>query len=536
MSEFLSGEWLAQLDAAARAGAPCSISAPFTVEQVVVDIPGRGEVRYRLRFDREGMRVSGEITTIPDLTLIADYATAVALSRGALNAQHALAQGRLRLRGHVDALVRNADALSRAADSFGSVRAQTTYRSVASLAVTTIDAFGARAKAFLDEHAEPKADDAFEWGKGPDRIGLLEEKSPAEERRELDAAKQWRARMFDAGFSWITGPVEYGGRGLTSAHDRVYRELESEYRVPSQSPFAIGLGMVAPTILAHAIEEVKHRYLQRLWRGDIVGCQLFSEPVAGSDIAGIQTRAVRDGEEWRLSGQKVWTSGAQYSDIGEIITRTDPDKPKHKGLTMFLVDMHAPGVEVRPLRQMTGGASFNEVFFDEVRVPDSHRLGDIDEGWTVALTTLMNERASIGGGGVGASGAGTSRLIETVRRLGMAADPLVRDRIANLVMHSSVAKYNNLRAMAKIRAGQLPGPEMSIAKLSLTSNMRRTAELASEVLGPRLVADTGEWGTFSWAEYVLGVPGIRIAGGTDEVMRNIIGERVLGLPKEPQAR
>jgi acyl-CoA dehydrogenase len=245
---------------------------------------------------------------------------------------------------------------------------------------------------------------------------------------------------------------------------------------------------------------------------------------------------VRDGDEWILTGQKVWTSGAHYSDIGEIITRTAPDKPKHKGLTMFLIDMHAPGIEIRPLRQMTGGASFNEVFLTEVRVPDSHRLGDVDEGWTVALTTLMNERASIGGGGVGGASTGTSRLIETARRMGVADDPLIRQRLAGVYAHSTVARYNNLRAMAKIRAGQLPGPEMSIAKLSLTTNMRRTAELIGEILGPSLVADDGEWGRYAWAEYVLGLPGLRIAGGTDEVMRNILGERVLGLPKEPPAR
>jgi alkylation response protein AidB-like acyl-CoA dehydrogenase len=195
--------------------------------------------------------------------------------------------------------------------------------------------------------------------------------------------------------------------------------------------------------------------------------------------------------------------------------------------------MHAPGVEVRPLRQMTGGASFNEVFLNEVRVHDTHRLGDVDEGWTVALTTLMNERASIGGGGLGSGSTGTSRLIETARRLGIADDPVIRQRIANVFVHSTVARYNNLRAMAKMKAGRPPGPEMSIAKLSLTQNMKRTADLIGELLGPRLVADSGEWGTYAWSEFVLGVPGVRIAGGTDEVMRNILGERVLGLPKEP---
>ena len=216
--------------------------------------------------------------------------------------------------------------------------------------------------------------------------------------------------------------------------------------------------MVAPTILAHAIPEVRERYLRSMYRGDIVGCQLFSEPVAGSDLAGIQTRAERDGDEWIVTGQKVWTSGAQFSDIGEIITRTNTEKPKHKGLTMLLVDMHAPGVEVRPLRQMTGGATFNEVFFNEVRVPDSHRLGDVDEGWTVALTTLMNERAAIGGGGAGVGTMNFTRFVELAQHLGVDKDPLIRQGLADVYIRTNVAKYTNLRGMAKIRAGQLPGP------------------------------------------------------------------------------
>jgi len=230
----------------------------------------------------------------------------------------------------------------------------------------------------------------------------------------------------------------------------------------------------------------------------------------------------------------VWTSGAQYSDIGEIIMRTDPDAPKHKGLTGFVVDMHAPGVDVRPLRQMTGGASFNEVFFADVRVPDDHRLGDVNEGWTVALTTLMNERAAIGGGGGGAGIVGTQRLMELARKMGRDKDPLVRQALAEIYANGAIARYTNLRAMAKIKAGQLPGPEMSMGKLSLTNNLRRISNFVSLVLGPRLVADTGEWGTFAWAEFVLGQPGMSIAGGTDEILKNIVGERVLGLPKEPR--
>jgi acyl-CoA dehydrogenase len=398
----------------------------------------------------------------------------------------------------------------------------------------SLEDFTTEAKAFLDANASARSEEKFVWGEGSDAVGVLDEKTPEEERAELAAAKEWKAKEFDAGFGWITGPEEYGGRALPAGHERTYRGIASNYRIPSQSAFGIGLGMVAPTILAHAIPEVRERYLRSMYRGDVVGCQLFSEPVAGSDLAGIQTKAERDGDEWVVTGQKVWTSGAQFSDIGEIITRTSPDKPKHKGLTMLLVDMHQPGVEVRPLRQMTGGATFNEVFFDEVRVPDSHRLGDVDEGWTVALTTLMNERAAIGGGGAGVGTMNFTRFVELAHHFGVSNDPMIRQGLADVYIRTSVAKYTNLRAMAKIRAGQLPGPEMSIGKLTLTQNMSRIATLLGEMLGPRMVADSGEWGTYAWHEFVLGVPGMRVAGGTDEIMRNIVGERVLGLPKEPR--
>ncbi|MCU1358686.1 MAG: acyl-CoA dehydrogenase, partial [Acidimicrobiales bacterium] len=307
------------------------------------------------------------------------------------------------------------------------------------------------------------------------------------------------------------------------------------YAVPDQGFFGIGFGMVAPTMLAHGQPEVT-AYLDRMYSGELVGCQLFSEPGAGSDLAGLQTKAERDGDEWVVTGQKVWTSGAHYSDIGEIICRTDPDLPKHKGLTGFVVDMHAPGVTVRPLRQMTGGASFNEVFFDEVRVPDSHRLGDVNMGWTVALTTLMNERASIGGGGGGGGGLGlasATRLIEMMRHFDVSDHPVLRDELARLYTGYQVAKFTNMRAADKLKAGGLPGPELSIGKLALTDNLTKTAEFVAKVLGPRVQADTGEWGTWAWSTFICGTPGMRIAGGSDETLRNIISERVLGMPKEP---
>ncbi|MGA2520908.1 MAG: acyl-CoA dehydrogenase family protein [Acidimicrobiales bacterium] len=398
--------------------------------------------------------------------------------------------------------------------------------------------FERAAVAFLEANAERRVVVEQAWGEGSDDVSLLPERTREEEAAELEAAQTWARTRFDAGFGWITGPTEYGGQGLTRDHARAYDAVESGFEIPPMSVFGIGLGMVAPTILAHATDEVKGRYLRALWRGDIVGCQLFSEPGAGSDLAGLQTRAVRDGDEWLVTGQKVWTSGAHLSDIGEIICRTDPDLPKHKGLTGFVVDMRAPGVDIRPLRQMTGGASFNEVFFTDVRVPDSHRLGDVNGGWGVALTTLMNERAAIGGGSMSGGGGnmGTNRLIELVRHQGKAADPLVRQQLAEIIIHGRVASYTNLRAMARVAAGQAPGPEMSLAKMSLTANMRRMTDLVSSVLGPKLVADGGEWGTYAWSQAILGLPGMRIAGGTDEVLRNIVGERVLGLPKEPAVK
>ncbi len=399
----------------------------------------------------------------------------------------------------------------------------------------SVDEFRDECQAFLDANAEPRrTTQEFAWGEGDDDVALFEEVDADEERRQLAAAQAWRAARYDAGLGWITGPVEYGGRQLTRDHERAYTGLEAKYQVPDQGFFGIGLGMVAPTILAHATPEVRDAYLAKLYRGDLVACQLFSEPGAGSDLAGLQSRAVRDGDEWLVTGQKVWTSGAQYSDIGEVICRTDPDAPKHKGLTGFVVDMKAPGVEVRPLRQMTGGASFNEVFFTDVRVPDSHRLGDVNAGWSVALTTLMNERASIGGGGgLGMGVADVTRLAEMLRQVGLDRDAVRRDELMRLYSGFQVAKFTNQRALAKIAAGQLPGPEMSIAKLTLTQNLTAVSEFVCGALGARITADSGQWGTFSWSRFVLGTPGMRIAGGSDEVMRNIVAERVLGLPKEP---
>jgi len=396
-----------------------------------------------------------------------------------------------------------------------------------------LNEFTQRATKFLDANLPRKeAARAFVWGEGSDNMSMFEEKSREAEQEMVETAKAWRTKKFDAGFGWITGPTQFGGADLTAAHERAYAAVEANYKVPSQSIFTIGLGMVAPTLLAHGTDAAKEKFLKAMWRADIVGCQLFSEPGAGSDLASLQTKAERDGDEWIITGQKVWTSGAHYSDLGEIICRTDASLPKHKGMTAFLVDMKAPGVEIRPLRQMTGGASFNEVFFNEVRVPDWYRLGAENEGWGVALTTLMNERAAIGTGSGGGEVSMMTRITAMVRHFGLQDDALVRDMLANLYINYRVASLTNKRATDKMKAGQTPGPEMSTSKMALVNNQKLLNDFLCHVLGAKLQADTGEWGTYAWNQLLLGAPGMRIAGGSDEVMRNIVGERVLGLPKD----
>jgi alkylation response protein AidB-like acyl-CoA dehydrogenase len=398
--------------------------------------------------------------------------------------------------------------------------------------VVSLAAFREEATSFLEANAAPRRHDEFEWGAGSDEVGLFVERTPAETAAELAGAQAWKVKEFDAGLAWPSGPAAFGGRELPAEYGRAYTEIKATFETPSEAPLAIGLGMVAPTILAHGTDEVKRRYLRAMHRGEVVGCQLFSEPSAGSDLASVAMRAERDGEEWVLNGQKVWTSEAQHSHIGEALCRTDPSVPRHKGLTAFVVEMTTPGVEVRPLRQMTGSSTFNEVFFTDVRVPDSHRLGDVNGGWSVALTTLMNERAFVGSGSTFQSLV--DRVVELARTRGMTSDPRIRQALADLQVNVTVAGWNSARGMEKVRAGQPPGPEMSTSKLSLTANCRRLADVLTSVLGPALVADTGAWGTYAWRQLVLEVPGMRLAGGTDEVMRNIVAERVLGLPKEPR--
>jgi alkylation response protein AidB-like acyl-CoA dehydrogenase len=376
-------------------------------------------------------------------------------------------------------------------------------------------------RAWLDENA-PKV--------APNRDASDERRvgSPA----YLARAKQWQSLKFDAGFAKVTWEPEYGGRGGTPMQQVIFNQEEAHHPVPGEA-FVIGLGMIAPTIRAVGTDAQKARYLMKLLRGEEVWCQLFSEPGAGSDVASLSTTAVRDGEEWVVNGQKVWTSGAQYSDFGEIVCRTDPDAEKHRGITAFIVDMHEPGVTIKPLKQMNGGATFNEVFFDDVRVPHDHVLGDVDQGWSVAITTLMNERVAIGsGGGGGGQRASVNDLIELARGRGRSGDAIVRQRLADLYIRSRIQRFLGMRSLTAASQGRMPGPEGSIGKLAGARLTTSLGDMAVALVGAGATARADH--DYRWHEPMLVAPAAHIAGGSDEVMRNIIGERVLGLPGEPR--
>jgi alkylation response protein AidB-like acyl-CoA dehydrogenase len=394
-------------------------------------------------------------------------------------------------------------------------------------------AFAADAVAFLTEHATRRGAQTVEWGVGEEQLALFHESTGEQELAEAEAARRWQRARWDAGFGWITGPVEHGGRGLPDSYDRLYRMIEGAFDVVDMSPLRIGLGTVCSAIRCHGTEQQIGEYAAALMRGDTIACQLFSEPEAGSDLAGVRTRGTRVEGGWRLDGQKVWTSNAQFADIGLALVRTDPDAPKHRGLTMFLVPMRSPGVLVRPLRQLTGGASFCEVFLDDVVVPDSLRIGEVGAGWVVASDTLAHERRATGDRSHEIVARATELLWILATRTGRDGDPLVRDSWARLYANVRAARFQQQRMQATPE-DVLTGAERAVDKLLLVDNLRAIGALALDLLGPRFVADTGEWGTFNWNRWLMGSLGYRIAGGTDEVLRNLLAERILGLPREPK--
>ncbi|HYW91546.1 MAG TPA: acyl-CoA dehydrogenase [Gammaproteobacteria bacterium] len=377
--------------------------------------------------------------------------------------------------------------------------------------------FRAEARAWIDENA-PR-----DW-----------RERMRETARPLELAKEWQARKYDAGWACLHWPKEYGGRGASPIERVIWNQEEGELRQLS-AVFTVGHGMCGPTMMGYATEEQKKRYLPPLARGDEIWCQLFSEPAAGSDLAGIRTRARRDGDEWVINGQKIWTSGAHVSDYAILVTRSDPTVPKHKGLTFFFIDMHAPGVEVRPIKQVSGGSEFNEVFFTDLRVPDSQRLGAVGDGWKVALTTLMHERVSVGG----AFPTDFDEMLELAGRLELEdgpaiRNPAVRERLADWYVKASGLKYTGYRAISALSRGETPGPENSITKLVLGINRE---EMSSFILDLQGIAgalydpDEAEMEALFQRAFFRS-PGHRIEGGSDEILRNVIAERVLGLPAD----
>ena len=349
---------------------------------------------------------------------------------------------------------------------------------------------------------------------------------------QLAAARRWRALVFDEGFGWVGGPVAYGGGGRHPDLDHLYRGLEAEFDVPDQSAWQVAWEMVAPAVLVHGGEDLKQRYLRRIMRGELLCSQLLSEPEAGSDLAGLRTRAVRDGDEWIVDGQKVWSSYAHLADLGQLMARTDPDAPKHQGISMFLLPMDTPGVEPRPLRQMNGNAEFNEVFLTNVRVPHANLVGEAGGGWRAVLTTLMSERRAVGSGS--ASTIDPVRMLtDLARHVERTDDAVVRQQLARAHTTRRLLDWLGMRLAESVATGAALGPEGSIMKLLANANNRLVGGLAGTLLGGSMTADTGEWGTYAWANFLCSAPGLRIAGGTDEIQHNILGERVLGLPREP---
>ena len=353
----------------------------------------------------------------------------------------------------------------------------------------------------------------------------------------LAASKAWQLKKQQAGWACLHWPVAYGGRGASPIERVIWQQEEGVY-AKLAGIFVIGQGMIAPTLMAYAAEPHKQRYLPPLASGAEVWCQLFSEPAAGSDLAGLRTQAVPDGDEWVVNGQKIWTSGAHYSDFGMVLVRTDATAAKHDGLTMFFFDMQSPGVAVRPIKQLNGQSGFNEVFFTDLRIPDHQRLGAVGQGWRVSLTTLMNERLSIGAG----MPTGFPELLDFCCELdtgsGLAVhDPAVRSKLAQWAVRTSGLKYTAWRSISALSRGQVPGPENSIGKLVAGQMLQEIAAFAMDLQGPSgvLVEAAQPSASARFQAMLLRSPATRIEGGTDEILRNIIAERVLGLPADLRA-
>ena len=382
---------------------------------------------------------------------------------------------------------------------------------------------------------------------GPADYAVFQNLSEEAERGLLDTVRAYRGRRYDAGYGAIALAAELGGAGLSPRHVVAFTDEEQAFEVPQSTELiSVTTGLAGPTIATFGTERQRAVHAAAFLRCDLLCCQLFSEPGAGSDLAAVATSAVREpagdaadaGLEvpggWRIDGQKVWSSGARFADYGMLLARTSREAAKQAGLTMFLMPMNAPGVEVRPIRQMSGASSFNEVFLSGVRVGDDMRIGPVGEGWRVANTMLGFERTA-SGQAQRRKGGTFDDLLRLATRLGKAEDPVVRQQLADVYVRTQLRAATAARVARAAAAGAPPGPPASIGKLVASANLMHIAEVACSLLGARIAADSGEPDGFAWAEHVLGAPGYRLAGGTDEIQRNIIGERVLGLPREPRA-
>jgi alkylation response protein AidB-like acyl-CoA dehydrogenase len=377
-------------------------------------------------------------------------------------------------------------------------------------------AYRAGVRAWLQEHKGEAPIVA-----GPDAI--------TDEQQLIAARRAWQGKLAEGGLAGVTWPKEYGGQGLGPVEQVICNQEIGRAKVPGVLD-AIGVGMLGPTIIAHGDDAQKGRYLGPMLHGDEVWCQLFSEPAAGSDLAAVQSRArhQEDGS-WRLSGQKVWTTNAQFASFGLLLARTDPDVPKHKGLTMFIVPMDAEGVTVRGLRQISGEAEFNEVFFDDVALDADMVVGGVGNGWATALTTLMYERVTIGLGSEGL-GYNSDRFARAIADQSDARrDPEVRHELGEIASDLLAVRFTGYRTLTALQRGQIPGPEAGLAKVTIVSSAIRAGDLIGDVLGPDALADGSEW-----AYMISFLPGLKSAGGTEEILRNTIGERVLGLPPAPR--
>jgi alkylation response protein AidB-like acyl-CoA dehydrogenase len=378
-------------------------------------------------------------------------------------------------------------------------------------------AFRAEARAWLEAHAVPKGH--------PDDFSSGVWSGEHDEDAYVARCRVWQRTLFDGGWAGITWPKKFGGRGGKPIEQAIFNQEQARFGV-STGAFMIAVGMAGPTIVAHGTPEQQERHLPSMLRGDDLWCQLFSEPDAGSDLAGLTTRATRDGDEWVIDGQKVWTSSSERAAWGILLARSDWDVPKHKGITYFLLDMATPGITIRPLRQMTGESHFSEVFLEDVRIPDANVLGEPGEGWRIAQTTLTSERSSIAGG----ANVDPDALAALARQHGRADEPVVRQAVARVHIQAELLRFLRYRTQTALSQGRPPGQEASVMKLAHSRYMRALTRAAVHIQGAEGQLAPSDM----WRLRFLHAPSLGIAGGSDQVQANIIGERALGLPQEPR--